>query len=221
MSLTVLPPLVEQPDSSDDKIVSYKHPDELLNPIRPASDIKTLGLSEQQLYWYGETYKQREVITYPSGVTFMGPFGFEKVIMEPMSNPTDYLTIYFTHPLNREDVQPAKLNLRCDGSYNKKEGCKLIQYHTAYLVTQLYQLMQQSLDLNTMVGTLYAKPLQMVTVLELWTYGASKRSTKVPIQFSSYHRRPEQFERMVNELCKAIGQVALFPIYSNENSSGN
>ena len=218
MSLTVLPPLIDHP-SEEQTLVKQDIPCDILNPVRPATDIKTLGISEQQLYWYGETYKQREVITYPNGIAWMGPIGFEKIIMDPMNEPTDYLTWFFSHPLKNGEFQPVKFNLRCDGSFNQKAGGKLIQYHTAYLVAQLYQLLQQSVDLNTTVGTLYAKPLQKVTVLELWTYGASNRQSKVPIQFDSqFHRRPEEFERMVNGICKALGQTAVFPIYSNDNS---
>jgi len=60
MSLTVLPPLIDQP-SEEQTLVKQDIPCDILNPVRPATDIKTLGISEQQLYWYGETYKQREV----------------------------------------------------------------------------------------------------------------------------------------------------------------
>ena len=219
MTLTVLPPLIEQPNE-ENKLVAPQFPNDQLVPVRPATDIKTLGISEQQLYWYGEDYKSREIIKYPQGVRWEGPMGLEKIIMEPMGEPTDYLTWFFTQPAKDGYKQPCKFHLRCDGSYNQKAGRKLIQYHTAYLVAQLYQLMQQSVELNTTVGTLYAKPLTKVTVLELWTIGTSSREMKVPIQFDSeFHRDPEQFERMVNGICKAIGQTAVFPIYCNEGTS--
>ena len=216
MTLTVLPPLIEQP-SEEQTLVKQEIPCDILNPVRPATDIKTLGLSEQQLYWYGETYKQREIVTYPKGISWMGPIGFEKIIMDPMNEPTDYLSWFFSQPLENGDSQPVKFNLRCDGSFNQKAGGKLIQYHTAYLVAQLYQLMQQSVDLNTTVGTLYAKPLDKVTVLELWTCRGNNQQRRTPIQFDSgFHRDPVHFERMVNDICKALGQTAVYPIYCND-----
>lgn len=219
MSLTVLPPLVDQPEP-EGILVAPKFDNDQLVPVRPATDIKTLGISEMQMYWYGEKYQDREIIKYPQGVRWQGPLGFEKTIMDPMGEPTDYLTWYFTKPSEDGHYQPVKMNLRCDGSFNQKFGRKLIQYHTAYLITQLYQLVKQSVDLNTTVGTLYAKPLRKVTVLELWTVGASKYETKVPVQFDSeFHRSPEQFEKMVNAVCKGLGQTAVFPVYVNESST--
>ena len=216
MDLTLVPPLVTDVEQED-----RLHPDEIpcaiLNPTRPASDIKTLGLSEQQLYWYGETYKEREVIHYPQGISWMGSMGFEKIVMEPMGEPTDFLTWFFTHPSSEQNNEAAKFNLRCDGSYNKRAGKKLIQFHTAYFITQLHQLSKQVVDLNTTVGTLYAKPLDKVTVLELWTCRGNNQQRKTPIQFDSgFHRDPVNFERMVNDICKALGQTAVYHIYCND-----
>ena len=202
--------------------ITKASPLDLLNAV-PTETKKTYGADKDGPYIWAEQRKDRIYLTkeeQEKGLPFMGPIRLEIVTHNPYKEEKPYLVWHYNEPQPDETLEPVMFKLACDGFYNEKHECKLIQHGPAYLIAQLLQLCKNSVQMQEIAGKMCPNAGEKVVFTPLFIFGGNGKLRKVPIQWeASYDRLPHIFEERISEVCRYLGQSSIFPQKVNDSTT--